>query len=708
MKERSWSVLLWLFLLCTAIIVGCGGSGGGGGPVPAAPASVSANPGNVQVTVTWSPSPGAASYNIYYYYYSSGTVKSAVTKVSNAVSPEIIAGLTNNTTYYFVVTAVNANGESAGSAVKVATPIFNPPPDVPQTIQATAGDRIATISWDSVLGATSYAIYYRNAQGVSKTNGTRVPNVTSPATVTGFTNNTTYYFVVTASNAYAESAESLEVSATPVAPVGPLPAAPTSVQASPGNGQASISWTAIAGATSYNIYYATATGVTKTNGTRIPNATSPAVVTSLTNGTTYYFVVTAVNANGESVESAEVSARPATVANSLRVRVVNAYDANRPISGARVVLGDGTGALVSNATTASDGTATFTYPPANATVTVAVKTSAQVPAAYSLKTLYDVNVIAVTIDLNLQVSEGSMATVTVNNSITASSWDIFPGYVTGDATSNPSLVSLFTSDIQNDGKVSFVTIGHDVSGNVIGYGTLLDQTIASPMSVTASLDKTDIGSAGVFINHIPASAANGSAAAYLTAYRKGGSGYVTTAQSVISSPSPTTLTLSVPAVPGFGDGFSYQGEIRLGTTNEYYRFLKKTGTLGNQTFDLSTYPGIPANLLFSTAVPARPIFSWTGSDVSANSIAGALQYSNASVSYDYAFEAPTSRTSAVFPELPVAMAEYAPTWVTGFTIENTGNNLATGYDATLTAFDEYLGGTLTPAVFFQWRSGNGI
>src|SRR3989338_7004205 len=90
-------------------------------------------------------------------------------------------------------------------------------------------------------------------------------------------------------------------------PTGTAPSAPTGVTVTAGNRQVSISWTAVSGAT-YNIYWLATSGVTKTTGTKITGASSPYTHTGLTNGTTYYYVVTAVDNNGESSESSQVSA----------------------------------------------------------------------------------------------------------------------------------------------------------------------------------------------------------------------------------------------------------------------------------------------------------------------------------------------------------------------------------------------------------------
>ena len=75
-----------------------------------------------------------------------------------------------------------------------------------------------------------------------------------------------------------------------------------------------ISWTAVSGAAYYNVYRSLTTGVTKANGTRVPIISNSWADTGLTNSTTYFYIITAVNVGGESVASVEVSATPTAAA----------------------------------------------------------------------------------------------------------------------------------------------------------------------------------------------------------------------------------------------------------------------------------------------------------------------------------------------------------------------------------------------------------
>jgi formylglycine-generating enzyme required for sulfatase activity len=78
------------------------------------------------------------------------------------------------------------------------------------------------------------------------------------------------------------------------------PAAPAHLAVTPGSGQNTISWDAVANATSYNLYW-TSDGSNPLHGSglEIAGATSPYVHTGLTLWITYRYVVTAVNGIGE-------------------------------------------------------------------------------------------------------------------------------------------------------------------------------------------------------------------------------------------------------------------------------------------------------------------------------------------------------------------------------------------------------------------------
>ena len=219
--------------------------------------------------------------------------------------------LINGTTYYYIVTAVNAVGQSAASPQVSAAPAAPVAvPAAPAGVTATPGDTQITIGWNAVPGATSYNIYWSTAPGVTTANGTKIAGAANPYVQAALVNGTTYYYIVTAVNAVGESAASPQVSAAPAAPVA-VPAAPAGVTATPGGTQITIGWNAVPGATSYNIYWSTAPGVTTANGTKIAGAANPYVQAALVNGTTYYYIVTAVNAVGESAASPQVSAAPA-------------------------------------------------------------------------------------------------------------------------------------------------------------------------------------------------------------------------------------------------------------------------------------------------------------------------------------------------------------------------------------------------------------
>ncbi len=240
---------------------------------------------------------------------------SAITASVSCASPSECsltpaAALTSGTSYIICLTThiftsdgtafegFSATFTTAGTTTTILAPAS------PTNVGITAGDTETTLSWDPVSGADSYAIFWKNAAGVT-TSDTTIANATSPYHHTGLTNGQAYYYVVVAVNAGGISPLSSEVSATPQVA---SPGAPLNPSASWGYDSMTVNWNAVAGATSYNLYWSNAAGVTKATGTKVAGAIAPYVPTNLNDGATYYYVITAVNAGGEGPESAQVSA----------------------------------------------------------------------------------------------------------------------------------------------------------------------------------------------------------------------------------------------------------------------------------------------------------------------------------------------------------------------------------------------------------------
>ena len=184
-------------------------------------------------------------------------------------------------------------------------------PPVPVGLQASGGISQVSLSWSASNTATSYNVKRSTVSGGGSQGYTTIASLVfnTAYTDTSVVNGTTYYYVVSAVNSAGQSANSSQASAEPVLPV---PSAPV-LSAAAGDTEVLLSWTAGTAAASYNVKRATgsagpyttiASGVTTTSYTD----------TSVSNGTTYYYVVAAVNASG-SANSAYVSATPsATVA----------------------------------------------------------------------------------------------------------------------------------------------------------------------------------------------------------------------------------------------------------------------------------------------------------------------------------------------------------------------------------------------------------
>ena len=172
-----------------------------------------------------------------------------------------------------------------------------------------------TLLWKKIPGATSYNIYVSRSQGVTKLSGSKISNATNSLLINQLEPGKTYYFVVTVVNEQGESEESKELSYTAVADkIGLIyfkDLFDKSIQdhksSTDEKGWVKITWPKVPDAISYNIYWNYSPGVTKHNGKKISNVKSPHTIEGLKRGTTYYFVITAVNVLSEIQVSEETS-----------------------------------------------------------------------------------------------------------------------------------------------------------------------------------------------------------------------------------------------------------------------------------------------------------------------------------------------------------------------------------------------------------------
>jgi fibronectin type 3 domain-containing protein len=264
---------------------------------PPVPAGFTATPGNAQVTLAWSAAPRAAGYRV----RRAGQFKGPYATVAETQATSFVdTGVRNGETYFYFVVAHNAGGESARCSRKQAAPVA--PPPTPERPAAFAGNGQVEVAWEPSPGAARYRV-----RRAAERRGPYVPVAIESGTSwvdRAVVNGTPYYYIITALNAGGKSAHTAPVQATPQAP----PAAPARVEAAAGDGRVTLSWAACASAASYRVMKSDSPGGPYTLLSS-PAATT-FVDTPLQNGRTCHYVITAVNAGGESGRSEEAAATP--------------------------------------------------------------------------------------------------------------------------------------------------------------------------------------------------------------------------------------------------------------------------------------------------------------------------------------------------------------------------------------------------------------
>ena len=131
--------------------------------IPSAPTGVSAVAGNSQATISFVPGSNGGSSIL---YYLASSTQGNITATSSA-SPIVITGLTNGSSYAFVVYAVNAVGSSSPSAVSnTVTPASGVIPAVTVTAPSTnsySSGSISSSQLAAILAPSPAATAYLNS-----------------------------------------------------------------------------------------------------------------------------------------------------------------------------------------------------------------------------------------------------------------------------------------------------------------------------------------------------------------------------------------------------------------------------------------------------------------------------------------------------------------------------------------------------------------
>ena len=507
-------------------------------------------------------------------------------------------------------------------------------PATPVNVTATTPSyKEVDLTWNSSDGATSYTIKratnsggpYLVLENLTSVDLTALNSNTNYSDYSALAN-TTYYYVVAALNSSGETDSSETTATTPAMVV------PTNLTVVPGDTLVSLSWSGT-GAPTYNVKRSSVSGGPYTIITNI--TISGFADTDVANGSTYYYVVSAVDGGSESANSAEVSVTPGVqtaisidfvgggsnngtpspMVSSEKAGVTGSVNWNNASSAS------GTSSLVQN-----DGTATGASVSWSANNTWSTSISGAPGNTRMMKGYLD-------------TSSTSKTTVTVSNipsAYTSSGYSVYV-YFDGDngSSTKTGVYTIGTTSINgmDQGSVNFSGTFVRASGSAGNYVVFPNQT-AAVFTLSAMGSTNDGSGARAPINGIQVVAGSGPAAPTgLSASGGNAAVYLSWAQSTSPGITGNNVYRSTTGSGGpynqlanLGPAIAY---LDTGVVNGNTYFYTVTAVSGNGESGMSAYAGATPQLhCISVNFRGGSTRNGTPANMSSSESAGVIAVSN--------------------------------------------------------------------------------
>ena len=185
---------------------------------PAAPTGLAPTAGDRQAFLDWADNAEAdlAGYNVYR-STAQGSGHTRINPSPVTASAYLDNTVVANTTYYYVVRAVDLSGNESANSDEISAIPFDLPADVPEDLVALGGQGLVSLDWSDVaaLDLAGYRVYRGPNPMGAKVLLTSSPVVASEYLDTGLADNVTFYYTVTSIDAGGnESGPSVQTSAT--------------------------------------------------------------------------------------------------------------------------------------------------------------------------------------------------------------------------------------------------------------------------------------------------------------------------------------------------------------------------------------------------------------------------------------------------------------------------------------------------------------